>query len=209
MALPPNWKKRKATTVNKQNLRNDLIRLPGCNGEDKLRCTFVGVTSMRHIKLLGSGFVCMAHFKFLLDRGVTHLAHCFSEKRVLTTDSLGLSELTPDEEIVEIASNNGYLLIAANRRNFRRLVPAHIAKSTRKPDGCRRVAGLILLVPNEQHVQERVLSSLEDKMSLDGKKLTYKDVHDRDLLVQVESTGAAKITKLPRCPYCKYEDQIR
>jgi hypothetical protein len=148
----------------------------------------------------------MAHFKFLLDRGVSHLAHCFSEKRVVTTASLGLSDTTPDEEIVEIASHKQYLLIAANRRDFARLVPAHIAKSTKKSDGCRRFYGLILLIPNEQHVQERVLRSLEDRLVLDGKKITYADVHDRGLLVQVESSGTPRITRLPRCPHCTYDD---
>jgi uncharacterized protein with PIN domain len=124
----------------------------------------------------------------------------------LTTDSLDLPEDTPDEEIVEIASHNRYLLIAANRRDFARIVPAHVAKSTKKSDGCRRVCGLILLVPNEKHVQERVLKGLESRMLLDGKKVNYSDVHERDLLVQVEADGKAKVTRLPRCPHCNYDD---
>jgi hypothetical protein len=65
---------------------------------------------------------------------------------------------------------------------------------------------LILLIPNEQHVQERVLKQLEDKLVFDGKKVTYTDVHDRDLLVQIESGGTARITRLPRCPHCTYDD---
>jgi len=148
----------------------------------------------------------MAHFKFLLDRGVSHLARCFPAKRVVTTESLGLPPDTPDEEIVGIASHNRYLLIAANRRDFMRLVPAYVAKSTKKSDGCRRVCGLILLVPNEQHVQERVLRGLENRMQLDGKKINYSDVHERDLLVQVEADGKVKVTRLPRCPHCPYDD---
>ena len=65
---------------------------------------------------------------------------------------------------------------------------------------------MILLIPNEQHVQERVLKQLEDKLVFDGKKVTYTDVHDRDLLVQIESGGTARITRLPRCPHCTYDD---
>ncbi len=148
----------------------------------------------------------MAHFKFMLDRGVSHLAQCFSEKRVVTTDSLGLPPDTPDDEIVGIASASGYLLVAANRRDFARLVPAYVAKSTRKTDGCRRVSGLILLIPNERHLQERALRGLENRMILDGKKVTYTDVHDRDLLVQVESSGTPRVARLPRCPHCTYYD---
>ena len=148
----------------------------------------------------------MSHFKFLLDRGVTHLARCFPAKRVVTVESLGLPENTPDEEIVDIASYNGYLIVTANRRDFARLVPAQIGRSTKKADGCRRVSGMILLVPNEKHAQERTLKGLEDRMVLDGKKVSYSDVHDRDLLVQVEGDGSARVTRLPRCPHCRCDD---
>lgn len=148
----------------------------------------------------------MAHFKYLLDRGVQHLAHCFPAKRVVTTEGLGLADNAPDEEVVELASHGEYLLIAANRRDFKSKVPAHIRKSTKKTMGCRRVCGLILLVPNEQHVQERVLKGLEERLFLEGKKITFTDVHDRDLLVQVESEGAVRVSRLPRCPHCKYDD---
>lgn len=148
----------------------------------------------------------MAHFKFLLDRGVGHLARCFPAKRVVTINSLELPPDTPDDEIVWIAADKKYLLVAANRRDFARIVPAYIATSTKKPHGCRRVCGLILLVPNDQHVQERVLKGLEGRMLLDGEKINFSDVHDRDLLVQVEADGTARVTRLPRCPHCQYDD---
>jgi hypothetical protein len=148
----------------------------------------------------------MAHFKFMLDRGVAHLAHCFPAKRVVTTDSLGLPSNTPDQDIVEIASSSRFLLVAANRCDFVPLVRAQVAKSSKKEKGCCRVCGLIVLIPNEQLVQERVLKRLEDRMVLDGKKVTYTDVHDRDLLVQVECDGTPRITRLPRCPHCENYD---
>lgn len=148
----------------------------------------------------------MAHFKFLLDCGVGHLARCFPAKRVVTIDSLGLPPDTPDDEIVGIAAYRKYLLVAANRRDFARIVPAYIAKSTRKSDGCRRVCGLILLTPNEKHIQERVLKGLEGRMLLDGEKVNFSDIHERDLLVQVEADGTVRVTRLPRCPHCQYDD---
>jgi hypothetical protein len=148
----------------------------------------------------------MAHFKFILDRGVSHLAHCFPAKRVVTTGSLGLPDNAPDRDIVEIASSNGYLLIAANRCDFVPSVRAHVAKSSKKENGCCRVCGLIMLVPNEQIAQERALKGLEDRMVLDGKKVTYAEVHDRDLLVQVEHDGTPRVSRLPRCPHCEYHD---
>jgi hypothetical protein len=148
----------------------------------------------------------MAHFKFLLDRGVAYLARCFPPKRVVTTDSLGLPSNAADEEIVEIASINKYLLVAANRCDFVPAVRAHIAKSSKKESGCCRVCGLIMLVPNQQLAQERALQRLEERMLLEGKKVTYAEVHDRDLLVQVEHDGTSRISRLPRCPHCSYSD---
>ena len=147
----------------------------------------------------------MAHFKFMLDRGVAHLAHGFPAKRVVTTESLGLPGNLPDEDIVEIASSNKYLLVAANRCDFVPLARAQVAKSSKKERGCCRVCGLIMLAPNEQLVQERALKGLEGRMVLDGRRVTYGDVHDRDLLVQVECDGTPRIARLPRCPHCNYD----
>jgi hypothetical protein len=42
---------------------------------------------------------------------------------------------------------------------------------------------------------------------LDGKKITFKDVHELDLFVRVHSSGKAVVTRLPRCPHCPYEDE--
>jgi hypothetical protein len=149
----------------------------------------------------------MAHFKFLLDRGVTHLQNCFPPKQVVTTVSLGLPQHTPDEEIVETASEKGYTLVAANRCDFEKFSRAHIATTSKKRTGCARVCGMILLIPNDEIVQERVLKGLEQKLTFQGKKITYADVHDLDLIVHVEATGTFRIEKLPRCPHCVYKDQ--
>jgi len=43
-------------------------------------------------------------------------------------------------------------------------------------------------------------------MLLNGEKVNYSDVHDRDLLAQVEADGKAKMTRLARCPHCIYDD---
>src|SRR2546425_1645246 len=97
----------------------------------------------------------MAHFKFMLDRGVSHLRDCFPEKRVVSTETLGFRPNLDDDEIVEYASENGYLLVASNRRDFVRDAERHVAQSSRKQFGCCRVPGMILLVPNEEIIQRR------------------------------------------------------
>jgi len=149
----------------------------------------------------------MSHFKFLLDEGVKHLARHFPVKRVFTLESLGLSSDASDDDIVDAASIRNCLLVVANRRDFVPKIRAYVAKSTKKDAGCRRVSGLLVFVPNEEHVQERLLRGLERRLVFEGKKITFKDVHDRDLLVQIEASGAVKIKRLPRCPHCTYHDK--
>jgi hypothetical protein len=65
--------------------------------------------------------------------------------------------------------------------------------------GCRAVNGMILVIPNERHVQEKILKNLESRLFFEGRKIAYKDVHDRELVVQVESDGTARVERLPRC----------
>ena len=92
----------------------------------------------------------MAHFKFMLDRGINHLLDCFPAKRVVSTETLGLRSNLPDDEIVAYASERGHLLVASNRRDFLRDAERHVAQSSRKPTGCHRVRGMVLLVPSEE-----------------------------------------------------------
>lgn len=148
----------------------------------------------------------MAHFKFMLDRGVNHLLDCFPPKRVVSTETLGLRSNMPDDKIVEEASIRGHILLASNRRDFLEDAKRYIAQSSKKEGGCRRVPGMILLVPNEEIAQRRILKGLQSRLMFEGKPITYGDVHDRDLLVTVEADGKARVTRLPRCPHCDYHD---
>lgn len=142
----------------------------------------------------------------MLDRGVSHLLDCFPRKRVVSFETLGLRPNLPDDEVVAEASARGYLLVASNRRDFIRDVDKYVAQSSKRSNGCCRVPGMILLVPNGEIAQRRVLAGLESRLVFEGRKVRYGDVHDRDLLVTVEGTGKAQISRLPRCPHCNYED---
>jgi hypothetical protein len=148
----------------------------------------------------------VAHFKFMLDRGVGHLLDCFPRKRVVSVETLGLRSNLPDDEIVAEASTRGYLLVASNRRDFVRDVENYVAQSSKKSNGCCRVPGMILIVPNGEIAQRRVLTGLESRLMFEGQSIHYGDVHDRDLLVTVEETGRARVTRLRRCPHCVYDD---
>jgi hypothetical protein len=148
----------------------------------------------------------MAHFKFMLDRGVNHLQDCFPSKRAVSTETLGLRPTLDDDKIIEYASIRGHLLVASNRRDFLRDAKLHVAKSRKKESGCCRVPGMILLIPNDEITQRRVLEHLESRLKFEGKGIRYSDVHDRDLLVVVEASGKATVSRLPRCPHCIYDD---
>jgi len=138
----------------------------------------------------------------MLDRGVTHLQDCFPARRVVSTQSLGLRANLPDDEIVAYASENGYLLVASNRRDFLRDAKSHVVQSSKKQYGCCRIPGMILLVPNEEIIQRRVLKGFESRLSLNGKAVSIADVHDQDLLGddsrewQGNSVKASKVSAL-------------
>ena len=148
--------------------------------------------------------VGMAHFKFMLDRGVTHLLDCFPAKRVLSTETLGFRSNLPDDEIVAYASEKGYLLVASNRRDFLRDAKRHIAQSSKKQSGCCRIPGMVLLVPNEEIIQRRVLKGFESRLKLNGKTVSIAEVHDQNLLVTIAGDGGVIVSKLPRCPHCSH-----
>jgi hypothetical protein len=65
-------------------------------------------------RLKSSSRVAMAHFKFMLDRGVNHLLDCFPRMRVVSTESFGLRANLPDEDVVAFASDHGHLLVTSN-----------------------------------------------------------------------------------------------
>jgi hypothetical protein len=86
----------------------------------------------------------MAHFKFLLDRIVKSLAPCFPDKRVETTESIGLPDDAPDETVVSEASTGKFLLVAANHCDFRERVHNYVAQSSKKPMGAYKICDHIV-----------------------------------------------------------------
>lgn len=150
----------------------------------------------------------MSHFKFQLDQTVPHLHKVIPSKRVATNKSLGLDESASDDDIVEEASSRGNIIVTSNtkRHDFENAVRERLSKSSKKPNGCTKVNGLILLLSNDEIVQQRLWKGLENRLFFEGKKISFQDVHDLGLMVKVQSTGQATISRLPRCPHCEYDD---
>lgn len=149
----------------------------------------------------------MASFKFLLDHDVRHLASSFPSKQVLMLEDVGLSQRSSDGEIVEAASERGCIIVTNNARDFEKEVPEHIASTSKKAKGCTQVHGLVIVVPPEKFVQEKALADATATLTFEGRSIGWKEVSDLCLKVMVSKETRPVVTKLPRCPYCKFGDE--
>jgi Domain of unknown function (DUF5615) len=144
----------------------------------------------------------MAKFKFLLDNDVRHLAEVLPAKQTAHLEGVGLNAASTDEEIVQAASTRNLLIVTNNRRDFQQAVVNWIGESTKKADGCTQVHGLVIIKPSEALNQSRLFLLAAKKLDFEGKRIGWKTVFDECLQVVIEASGAVKITKLPRCPFC-------
>jgi hypothetical protein len=149
----------------------------------------------------------MVSFKFLLDHDVRHLATSFPGKQVLMLEDVGLSQRSSDGEIVEAASERGCVIVTNNARDFEKEVPEHIAATSKKAKGCAQVHGLVIVIPPEKFVQEKALSEATGTLTLEGRSIGWKEVSDLCLKVVISKEKRPVVTKLPRCPYCKFGDE--
>jgi hypothetical protein len=144
----------------------------------------------------------MAKFKFLLDNDVRHLEDVLPAKQTAHLEDVGLNAASTDEEIVQVASVRNVLIVTNNRRDFQRAVANWIGESTKKANGCTQVHGLVIVKPPEAFNQSRLMLSASKRLDFEGKRIGWKTVFDECLQVVIEASGAVKITKLPRCPFC-------
>jgi hypothetical protein len=148
----------------------------------------------------------MANFRFLLDNCVRHLHSAMPPKQAVFLEEAGLSPDAPDDNVVEVASVKGLLIVTNNRRHFEQEVAARIAESSRKNDGCTQVQGLVVVVPSDAIIQERVFAAASKNLIFEGGRIGWKTVHELCLKVVIPEFGAPKVTRLPRCPHCRFAD---
>jgi hypothetical protein len=144
----------------------------------------------------------MANFQFLLDNDVRHLASVLPDKQTVLLEDIGLNKESSDEEIVAAASANRLVIVTNNRRDFKRTVADRIRQSTKKPDGCTQVHGLVIVRPSQAINQLRLLAAASKKLIFEGEHIGWKTVFERCLMVEIEASGTARVSKLPRCPFC-------
>lgn len=147
----------------------------------------------------------MASYKFLLDADVRHLAACFPTGQVQQLEDLGLSSDAGDDEIIESAQRS--IIVTNNRRDFESGVQSRISRSSKKKNRCTQVHGLIIVLPSDKLLQIRAIERAAKQLFMDDEALTWKDVNERCLKVIIEESGKAKVSKLPRCPACSFDDE--
>jgi hypothetical protein len=147
----------------------------------------------------------MAKFKFVVDNCVRHLQSVLPARQTVQLEEIGLNALSGDDEIVEVASAQNLLIVTNNGHHFQQGVIARIAESRKGEHGCTQVNGLVIVVPSDAIVQKRVLAAAAKNLIFEGKKIGWKTVFEQCLMVVIGASGPPKITRLPRCPWCKFE----
>ncbi len=139
-------------------------------------------------------------FGFLLDRDVSKAASLFPPKRTRTISQVGVPDNATDREIVEKAWELGRTIVTANGDHFVREIEEYLNQTMQKT--CHDMFGLVIL-PNGYEHQRQSLKGVEERLRLDGKKITWSDVAKLDCCVRVKKTGNPEVTRFERCFYCR------
>lgn len=142
----------------------------------------------------------MLKYGFLLDRDVSKAVSLFPASRVRTVAQAGLADDATDAEIVRKAWELRLTVVTANGDDFLREFREFLSQ-TKRTD-CHDMFGLVIL-PNGYENQRRSLSGIEKKLRLDGQKINWAVVADKDCWVRVKKEGNPEVDRFPRCFYCQ------
>jgi hypothetical protein len=140
----------------------------------------------------------MANYRFIFDNDSRKTAEFFPRRRTVSLEQAGLTEKASDREIVEVASDRGWIIVTANGDDFMAEVNRYLQQSTKLV--CHDLSGLII-VPNDYEIQRRVLPGLGNRLHFEGKLINWKDVWELDCCVRVCKDGKAQVTRFERCFY--------
>lgn len=143
----------------------------------------------------------MTGHRFLFDRDAAKAQGLFPKRRSVSMADVGLADNATDRAIVERACSDKYIVVTCNGDDFVREFERYLSQ-TKKRKECHDMSGLVIL-PNGYEIQRRVLRGLEKKLRLDGRKIDWKDVSEKDCCVKVEKNGDVKVTRFKRCFYCE------
>jgi|SRR4029077_6867054 hypothetical protein len=109
-------------------------------------------------------------YRFLLDRDVSKSASLFPVKRTRTIAQVDLPENATDFQIVQKVWDLRLTIVTANGDDFVREINSFL-NQTKRVD-CHEMFGLVIL-PNGYENHRRLLPEIEQKLRLDGKKVTW------------------------------------
>src|ERR1700687_6414867 len=107
----------------------------------------------------------MDRYRFLGDKECRGVVSLLPSGRALSLKNVGLPENASDQDIIEEAVSRQYIIITANGYDFVDRVNRFVASSSRKEWGCHDAAGLVV-VPNDQASQERLIPRAEERLRL-------------------------------------------
>ena len=142
----------------------------------------------------------MNGYRFLFDRDAEKARVLFPNSRVLTLADVGLPENARDSEIVRIACNRQCIIVTCNGDDFVKEFNSYL-EQTKRSD-CHDMFGLVIL-PNGFEIQKRVVPKLKDKLRMDGARISWRDVWEKDCCVKVSKGGSVAVSRFSRCHYCK------
>jgi hypothetical protein len=133
----------------------------------------------------------MAKFKFLVDNCVRHLQSVLPARQTVQLEEVGLSGLSGDDEVVEVASVENLLIVTNNSLHFQQGVIARIGESRKGEHDCTQVHGLVIVVPSDAIVQQRVLVAAAKNLIFEGKRIGWKTVFEQ-CLTRLHACHAAR-----------------
>lgn len=139
-------------------------------------------------------------YKFLFDRDAAKAANLFPIGRVVTLEQVGLPENAKDAEIVRVACNRHCIVVTCNGDDFVKEFNSYLGQ-TKKVE-CHDMYGLVIL-PNGFEIQRRIVPKLAVRLRMDGERISWRDVWERDCCVKLNRDGSVAVTRFPRCHYCK------
>jgi len=148
----------------------------------------------------------MFGYRFLVDNDCRKVVPLLPKGRALNLEEVGLSERASDAQIIEVASERRYIIVTSNGHDFLEKINRFVSLSSKKPRGCHDVSGLVV-VPNDHASQERVLPRAEEKLYLDGERITWVRVWEDSLYVRLRKEGSHEVRRLPRCRTCEKHER--
>ncbi len=142
----------------------------------------------------------MTDYRFIFDNNCERAAEFFPKRRTITLKRAGLSPSARDREIVEIASDRKWIIVTSDGDDFIKEINLYLRQTMKL--NCHDLSGLVIL-PSAFESQRNSMHKAEQRLVLNGRHLSWKDVWELNCCVRIARTGAVQVTRFDRCFYCK------